>query len=89
MGPRESKEITLHGEEPSPLSAARNSYLQATPVIGIEVEIINEYREKIGDAEVQMNHPAAGEARPNGIGRYNLRRAFLPGQGFQVIWKDA
>lgn len=89
LGPRESKEITLHGEEPSLVSAARNTYLQATPVINIEVEVLNDYREKIGDSEVQMNHPAAGEARLNGIGRYELKRAFLPGQGFQVIWREA
>jgi len=88
LGPRESRSITLHGEEPCLISAGRNTYLHATPVLGIEVEIWNDYKEMIGTSGVQMNHPAAGEAKRDGIGRYVLERAFLPGQGFQVTWKE-
>jgi len=56
-------------------------------VCGIEVEVLNESAEGIAGWKVQMNHPARDEARLNNIGSYRLDRAFLPGQGFQVIWE--
>lgn len=89
LDPRESKAITLYGEEPSLISAGRNTYLQASPVIGIEVDILNQYPEGVGEAEVQMNHPGTEATQQYGPGRCALSRAFLPGQGFQVIWKPA
>jgi hypothetical protein len=85
---RGSATIAFHGEEPSRVSAGRNSYLQATPVIGMEVDVINDYKDAIEALGVQMNHPAAPEPTPNQIGRYLLERAFLPGQGFQVRWRE-
>lgn len=88
LGPGESKNISIHSEEPTPVSAGRNTYLQATPVIGIEVEILNNLDDVIGSFEVHMNHPKASETRPNNIGSVILDRAFLPGQGFQVVWKE-
>ena len=44
LGPRQIRSIAFHGEEPSRISAGRNSYLQATPVIGIAVDVVNEYQ---------------------------------------------
>jgi hypothetical protein len=87
LGPEGSRSISLHGEEPALLTAGRISYLQATPVIGIEVTILNSYPEKIKDAEVYMNHPGRDQMRIDDLGHFVLNRAFLPGQGFQVIWK--
>lgn len=86
LGPQEEKRITLHGEEPCLVSAGRNTYLHSTPVCGIEVEVLNESAKGLARWEVQMNHPARNEARLDNMGSYRLDRAFLPGQGFQVIW---
>ncbi len=83
LEPWESRSISLHGEEPCRVSTGRNTYLQATPVLGIEVEVWNDYKGVIGTWDIHMNHPGADEVRANGIGRFVLSRAFLPGQGFQ------
>jgi len=87
LAPQGEAEIFLRSEEPCRIEAGRNSYIQGTPLIGIEVDVRNEYPEEIGASEVQMNHPAASEMICDQFGRYILKRAFLPGQGFQVLWK--
>ena len=81
-------EVYLDGEEPIALSARSSSYVLQTPVIGIRVVIINEFTDAIREPKVVMNHPQWQEMKKNyGEGRYDLARAFLPGQGFQVLWK--
>jgi hypothetical protein len=88
LGPRESARVSFRGEEPALVSAGRNTYLQATPGIGLKVEVRNEYAEVIGPWEVQMNHPGRDEVERDDFGRYVMKRAILPGQGFQVLWKS-
>jgi hypothetical protein len=90
LEPQGSADIILVGEEPCRIDAGRNSYTQGTPVIGLEVSILNEYSEEIGESRVEMNHPAREEMKyMPAVKRYVLDRAFLPGQGFQVVWQTA
>lgn len=86
LGPRGSMEVHISGEEPSFLDAACSSYFLSELVLGVEVEVLNEYPEAIQSAEVQINHPGMNEVRQDALGRYFLGRALLPGQGFQVLW---
>lgn len=88
LKPRERKEISFYGEEPAIISSSRISYLQATPVTGIDVTVVNQYSERVELSEVQMNHPGGDQMKSNGLGWFALERAFLPGQGFQVAWKE-
>jgi hypothetical protein len=85
LAPGEVKSIWLQGEEPSRISSGRNTYLQGTPVIGIDVEVRNDVP-LIDRVDVSMNH-AEFKAEQDDFGHYFLKRAFLPGQGFQVTWK--
>ncbi|MES1244467.1 MAG: hypothetical protein ABUT39_22875 [Acidobacteriota bacterium] len=87
LAPGTSARIFLKGEEQTRIEAGQNSYLQGTPVVGIEVEVKNEYPDVIGVVDVQMNHPSGSAMRRNEFGRYFLDRAFLPGQGFYIVWR--
>jgi hypothetical protein len=90
LGPHETAEVLLQGEEPCWIEASRTSYIQGTPVIGIRVTLQNEYPEAIGQVAVEMNHPAREEMKYTAaMGRYVLDRAFLPGQGLQIFWHMA
>lgn len=87
---QESVNIFLRAEEPMSIEASRSFYTQNTPVSGIEVVIENNYPEAIGEVSVKMHHPGWDQADSDiDRSRYSLGRAFLPGQGFEVIWKKA
>lgn len=88
LAPRGSADVFLRGEEPVRIEAGRSSYVQSTPVDALTVSIRNELREIIQDVEVQMHHPAWNRVEVDrNLNRYVLRRAFLPGQGFEVSWR--
>jgi hypothetical protein len=87
LAPGTSSDIFLKGEEQTRIEAGQNSYLQGTPVVGIEVEVKNEYPDVIGIVDVHMNHPSASAMKRDAFGRYVLDRAFLPGQGFYIVWR--
>jgi hypothetical protein len=90
LPPLGSAEILLQGEEPCPVAASRNSYIQGTPVIGLKVTVRNGHEDLIRDPFVQMNHPAREQVKYAPVlGRYVLDRAFFPGQGFEVGWQTA
>jgi hypothetical protein len=87
LAPGNSVRIFLKGEERARIDAGHNSYLQGTQVVGMAVELKNECPDLIGVVDLQMNHPAGSEMKRNEFGRYFLDRAFLPGQGFYIIWR--
>jgi hypothetical protein len=90
LSPQEEAEIFLRGEEPMRIEASRSYYYQSTPMDGVEVIIENNYSRAIGAVEVQMHHPGWSQVLyDSNRNRYILGRAFLPGQGFEVIWKKA
>jgi hypothetical protein len=90
LNPQEEAEIFLRGEEPMRIEASRSYYYQSTPMDGVEVIIENNYSRAIGEVEVQVHHPGWPQVRHDANrNRYTLDRAFLPGQGFEVIWKKA
>jgi hypothetical protein len=87
LAPRGSAEIFLRGEEPIRIDAGRSSYVQSTPVDALTVSIQNRLPLAM-EVEVQMHHPAWKEvSHDKNLDRYVLKRAFLPGQGFEVSWK--
>jgi len=88
LKPKESVRVYLCGEEPSRLEAGSNSYTQGTTAISIRVDVKNLYPDAIRDIGVYMHHPAH-EQMTQWIGRYELSRAFLPGQGFEIRWRTA
>lgn len=90
LGPQESAKIFLRGEEPMHIEASRSFYYQNTPVDKLEVIIENNYESAIGQVDVQVHHPGYAQVKHDPHrNRYLLERAFLPGQGFEVIWKPA
>lgn len=88
LAPRKEARIFIRSEEPMRLEANRSFYYQSTPVDGLEVIIDNSHQEVIKEIEVQMHHPGRqGVLHESYRNRYILRRAFLPGQGFEAIWR--
>jgi hypothetical protein len=84
----QSARIFLRGEEPMRVEASRSYYQQGTPADALDVLIENNYSEAIGPIEVQMHHPGRSQMEyDRHREHYSLRRAFIPGQGFEVIWK--
>lgn len=80
--------ISINSEEPIQKRANRSFYSQSTPTDGLEVVIDNDYPEGIGAITVRMHHPGQAVVDFDGS-HYSLRRAFFPGQGFEVVWKEA
>lgn len=94
LGPGEAAKVFIRGEEPIPISSARSFYQQSTPMDGLIVNIENNHPNAIESVEVLMHHPGRGLRNEGGsvdfdkkANQYSLRRAFVPGQGFEVIWK--
>lgn len=87
LPPRGKAQIFLKGEEPCRVDTGWNAYIQRTPAAGIQVDIRNEYAEAIEALGVQMHHPAAKDMMQPLSWRFVLARAFLPGQGFLVLWR--
>lgn len=88
LQPQESARIFLAGKEPCRISAARTYYTQGSSVIGVKVRMENEFVEGVEIVGVQMHHPHSEEMTRDGD-CFELRRAFLPGQGFEIIWKES
>jgi hypothetical protein len=88
LAPKGWADVILLGEEPCRTAAGKNGYVQGTPVIGIRVNVVNEFPEEIGESTVLMHHPASGKMEHfAALNRYSLDHAFLPGQSFEVRWK--
>ncbi len=87
---QESAHIFLRGEEPIRVEPNRSFYQQSTPADALDIFIENNYDESIGPVTVQMHHPGREQVEyDENRARYTLRRAFMPGQGFEVVWKKA
>jgi len=78
--------VFIRGEEPMRIIGNRSSYVQSTPMDGLEVIIENNFPEAIREVLVNLYHPGKMDADLH-RDRYVLRRALLPGQGFEVVWK--
>jgi len=88
LQPQESAHIFLRGEEPIRIEPNRSFYQQSTPADALDISIQNYFPEAIGSIDVQMHHPGRDFIdRNQDQGRFSLKRAFMPGQGFEVIWK--
>jgi hypothetical protein len=87
LNSKDSASIFLLSEEPMRIEANRTFYSQNSSVDALAVSIENECRDLIGEIEVQMHHPGRGEVIHERPDRHTLRRAFFPGQGFEVSWK--
>jgi hypothetical protein len=85
--PGDTVKVYMKGGELYATQPGSSSYIQGSVCDGLEVRIVNECRNKIKEVDLLMHHPAPKkEIVSNTKQDYSLKRAFLPGQGFEIRW---
>lgn len=92
LPPNGEAHVFVSGDEPIAIVSGRSSFIQSSLTDGIRIMVVNTMPQEIEGIDVEMFHPFGGRVDREvdaEVKRYELKRAFLPGQGFEVSWRAA
>lgn len=87
LQPGRGSSVVISGEQAENIEACKSTYSQLTMVVGLTVNVVNQYQERVTKVGVRFNHPHWNKVKEAPRGTFPYPGGVLPGQGFTVIWQ--